>query len=195
MRTIRFAMLSTAGAAGAPTNKLRRLSMRADEQIDMPDLALHAELGGTALSRSPGINAIHRVAVSGPVRLMAERKGGAHHPFACWQRLDSLRILKGLRHSRREGARALSSRRPGFRSPLWVDSAKSTGAAQSRASDHGIKPSRVGDDPSTAGLSRSGRPDARSSPHRRMAQRSARRPAAPARSSGAAGSRPGGRMR
>ena len=48
-----------------------------------------------------------------------------------------------------------------------------TGAASyrpRRASDQGIKPSRVGDDPSTAGLSRSGRPDGRSSPHRRIAQ-------------------------
>jgi hypothetical protein len=45
--------------------------MRADELIGVPDPTLHAEFGSTAL---PGINEIHRIAVSAPGRPTAERQ-------------------------------------------------------------------------------------------------------------------------
>ena len=87
--------------------------MRADESIDMPDPTLHAEFGSTAL---PGINEIHRIAVSAPGRPTAghERRPGL--PLECRKLLDK-HFEEAPPLARREEPRALPSRGPGVSKP------------------------------------------------------------------------------
>src|ERR1700752_3572604 len=86
--------------------------------IDIPDLSPHAHDGGTALNHAPGINTIHRVAVSAPGRPTATHKRRSGLPLECRKLLDKLQDFEGASPpARKKEPRALTSRGLGVSKP------------------------------------------------------------------------------
>ena len=83
--------------------------------ISVPYITPHAELDGTALNLAPGINTIHRVAVSVPVKADCGVKEGAKEEACFLLNAESfwISILKRLRHSRGGKSRGLCLSRAG----------------------------------------------------------------------------------